>query len=130
MTNEEREAMILLAYLFAQNGKFDKAAILLRALVEVFPEDMYAPRLLAECLLKQEENLEAMRVTEKLIALAELSGPERRLAALLHTQALWGLARENSDGRNTWQKAYDKSLTLYLSLTEEIAMGVATGKEA
>jgi hypothetical protein len=71
-----------------------------------------------------------MRMTEKLLTLAELSGQERRLAALLHTQALWGLTKEGSDKGNAWQEAYDKSLTLYLSLTESAATGTAKGKKA
>ena len=130
MTDEEREALILLAYLFAQNGKYDKAAIVLRALDEVFPQDAYIPRLLAECLLRQRENREALRVAEKLLALAELSEPERRLAALLHTQALWELVRESPAEGTAWREAYDTSLALYLSLTEKTATGAAKGKEA
>ena len=130
MTDEEREALVLLAYLFAQNGKFDKAAIVLRALEEVFPKDAYTPRLLAECLLRQGEYLEALRMTEKLIALGGLSGPERRLAALLQTQALWGLTRESPDTGNAWRELYEKSLALYLDLTEETATAEHKGKDA
>ena len=130
MTDEEREALTLLAYLFAQNGKPGKAATLLRALEEIFPADTYIPRLLAECLLKQGESREAMRVTEKLLGLAEFSDTERRLAALLHTQALWGLASEASEEGNPWRRSYDTSLALYLGLAESAAEAEAKGKEA
>jgi len=114
MGEAEREALILLAYLFAQSGRLEKAATLLAALAEAFPQDGQGPRLLADCLLKQGKYRQALEVAAGLSA-AGLDPGEKRMAELLRAQALWGLIKEGED----LKAELDASLAAYLSLTEE-----------
>ena len=114
MGEAEREALILLAYLFAQSGRLEKAATLLAALAEAFPQDGQGPRLLADCLLKQGRHQEALKAASGLLS-AGLDPAERRLAELLRAQALWGLVRAGEDRKDELAA----SLAAYLRLTEE-----------
>ncbi len=118
MGEEDREALILLAYLFMQHGRPDKAVILLLALDEAFPRDRYVPRLLAHCLLHQKKPQEALPFAEKLLVLPDLSEEEQRLAALLHAETLWQIGQREPEAQSRWRGVLEQSLETYLRLTE------------
>ena len=119
MGEAEREALILLAYLLAQNGRPEKAETLLAALAELFPGDGQVPRLLADCLLKLGKYRQALEAAAGLRAAAGLGPAEKRMAELLRAQALWGLAKEDPSAREGLKAELADSLAAYLRLTAE-----------
>lgn len=98
MTETQKQFLLLLAYLYLQNGKWPKALVLLRALEAFFPADPHVALNLAYAQLGAGNFEEALQRAE---ACTGSGAPEPlRLAALLiRSQSLWGLGREE-EGRH------------------------------
>ena len=86
--------MTVLGYFYLQNGKFDKALILFKALNELFPDDPYLMKSLSYAFLVNGEYENALHLTERLLQ----DAPTRReddVGYLLRSKSLWGLGRED-----------------------------------
>ncbi len=96
MRETSAEALLLLAYLQAANGKHAKAASLLRGLASLLPDDARVLRPLAHTCLLDGRHAEALEAADALLRLGGegLAGDELACTLRLKAAALWGLGRK------------------------------------
>lgn len=96
MDNSIREPLALLAYLYLQNAKFDKALNLLRLLKLEHPKDSFVSRSLAYALLMNQEYENALKEAEQCLRLPDLSKQNRIVTTLIKSKALMALGRQEA----------------------------------
>ncbi|PWU07412.1 MAG: hypothetical protein C5B43_00415 [Verrucomicrobia bacterium] len=103
MDNLSKETLILLAYLYLEHFKYEKALTLLKALNLIFPNDIEIIRYLAYAYLKNSDFQSALRYIE--ICLKTESSEKLKIAAnIIKSKALWGLGKEEA-ARHTIMQA-------------------------
>lgn len=103
MDKVSKESLALLAYLYLQYFKYDKALTLLKALNILFPDDLDIIRSLAYAYLKTNDFQSALKYTE--ICLKNETSEKSKVAAnIIKSKALWGLGKEEA-ARHTFVQA-------------------------
>lgn len=91
---QERDWLLLLAYLHLEQGKSEPACVLLRLLQRAFPTDAEVQRCLALSEMMAGHPLEASRAATRAIGRAE---PELRVpVGLVFARALWDLGKHDA----------------------------------
>lgn len=95
MNQESKESLAILAYLYIEHFKYEKAYNLLIALNAYFPNDSDISRALAYACLKIGDFQSSLRHAEASI---KKGIPQNKLAAstLIKAKALWGLGKEEA----------------------------------
>ncbi len=99
MDNESRQILFMLAWLFMQHGREDKAIVLAAALHEADHNDWVSAALFCRLLLGDGRPQEALSAIESVTFPAE----ERRLRALLEARCLNQLGRA-AEAVECWKK--------------------------
>ncbi|CAM2065499.1 Tetratricopeptide repeat protein [Sulfidibacter corallicola] len=95
MDEQEKEFLSLLGYFYLRNHKIDKAGILFRALLELYPNDAYLQRALAYTYLQQGKFEQCLLMADRFLDNPG-SGSGKTEAFFIKSKALWGLGREDS----------------------------------
>lgn len=112
-----KETLTLLAYLYLEHFKYEKALTLLKALNILFPNDLTITRYLAYAYLKNNDFQSALRYIE--ICLKSENNLKLKIAAnIIKSKALWGLGKEEA-ARHTIIQAIDQ--TKLISIPETLA---------
>lgn len=104
MDRDDRQFLLMTAWLFAKHGQADRARALCEALVEADPRDGIAAAVLAELLLADRNPSRALAVIRAAVCPKSLS----RAAAVLETRALIALGRRE-DGARRWKRYIESS---------------------
>lgn len=96
MDDSMREVLSLLAYIYLQNEKYDKALNLLQALKKVSPNDQFINRSLAYAQLQKGNFQEALLSAEQSMRDPSLPENLKIASALIKSKALMGLGREEA----------------------------------
>lgn len=103
MDNLSKETLTLLAYLYLEHFKYEKALTLLKALNLLFPNDLNIMRSLAYAYLKNDDYQSALRYIEICLK-SEISEKSIVAANIIKSKALWGLGKEEA-ARHTIMQA-------------------------
>lgn len=95
MKNKSKESLSLLAYLYLEHFKYDKALSLLQALYILHPKDVEIIRSLAYAFLKNRDYQSALKYAEKCLR-KEPSKNIQLSANIIKSKALWGLGKEEA----------------------------------
>lgn len=95
MDGDSKETLELLAYLYLQHSKFDKAVNLLKALKKLHPTDHHIARSLAYALLNVGDYQGSLIQAEASIS-DDLPTNLKMASTLIKSKALWGLGREDA----------------------------------
>lgn len=98
MDSETRQTLMMLAWLFMQSGRMDKAQVWAAALAADDPTDGVTAALYGRLLLEDARPEEALAVLQK----GKFSGKIRRVGALLQARALNDLGRKE-EAVATWR---------------------------
>lgn len=90
MTDEQRDAVCILAHVYLRNGRADLALPLLMALCSLFPRDGSALALLSWALLANGDGRAASRTATEACML-KLRPEQKRAVFLIKSKALWQL---------------------------------------
>ena len=85
--------MSILAFLYLQNNKTDKAAVLLKALKVLYPDDVNIRRSLGYALIQADAAADGLTEVEACLARMRNKGPARAGLLFLRSRALWKLGR-------------------------------------
>ena len=99
MENDERQLMLIGAWLFARHGQGRRARILLEALAESDPRDGTVAAVLSELLLDEGQASSALATLQS----ADLPAHLARAGAMLETRALKALGR-TEDAAMRWRR--------------------------
>lgn len=94
MDDIERQALMLVGYIYLSCGKTDKAIALLEGARASAPDDPYLPRPLGYAYVRAGRFAQALAEAEKCKAQPGTSPQDRRCALLLKAHALYGLGRD------------------------------------
>lgn len=103
MDNLSKETLTLLAYLYLEHFKYEKALTLLKAINLLFPNDLNIMRSLAYAYLKNNDYQSALRYIEICLK-SEISEKAIVAANIIKSKALWGLGKEEA-ARHTIMQA-------------------------
>lgn len=103
MNEVSKEALTLLAYLYLEYFKYDKALTLLKALHILYPDDLDIMRSLAYAYLKSRDYQSSLKFSEACLK-NEPSEKSRTAANIIKSKALWGLGKEEA-ARHTIMQA-------------------------
>lgn len=95
MDNVSKETLTLLAYLYLEHFKYEKALTLLKALNILFPDDLNITRSLAYAYLKNHDFQSALKYAE-LSLKTEMTEKSKIAANIIKSKALWGLGKEEA----------------------------------
>lgn len=95
MDNLSKETLTLLAYLYLEHFKYEKALTLLKALNILFPNDPKIMQSLAYAYLKNNDYQSALRYIEICLK-SEISEKTTIAANIIKSKALWGLGKEEA----------------------------------
>lgn len=107
MNQVSKEALTLLAYLYLEYFKYDKAVTLLKALHILYPEDIDIMRSLAYAYLKNKDFQSCLKFSEACLK-NETSEKSKIAANIIKSKALWGLGKEEA-ARYTILQALSKT---------------------
>ena len=95
MDNISKESLSILAYLYIEHFKYEKALTLLKALNKLYPKDIDIRRSLAYAYLKNGDYQAALKFAE---ASMKSDLPQSLIIAsnLIKGKALWGLGKEEA----------------------------------
>lgn len=110
MDNVSKETLTLLAHLYLEHFKYEKALTLLKALYLLFPEDLFITRSLAYAYLKNYDYQSALKFSE-LCLKNDLSGKSKIAANIIKSKALWGLGKEEAARHTIMQAIPQKTLS-------------------
>jgi len=95
MNPVSKESLLLLAYLYLEHFKYEKALSLLKALNILFPNDLTITRYLSYAYLKNNDFQSALRYIE--LCLKNETSLKLKIAAnIIKSKALWGLGKEEA----------------------------------
>jgi len=95
MRQSSADSLLLLAYLFVEHKKFDKALTLLLGLNEIFPDDERILRPLGYTLLMEKRHQEAQGIFSQLLRLYSTRKNEDYACVLrLQAEAFWGMGKK------------------------------------
>jgi predicted Zn-dependent protease len=89
MSDQQRQAVMVLAHLYLENGKATEALSLLQALHLLFPQDGEILCLLAWALLLNGDPATAVRAIDEALASGSTNETQYRAALMLKSKALW-----------------------------------------
>lgn len=95
MDINNKEPLTVLAYLYLEHFKYDKALNLLKALNILYPEDTNIKRSLSFAYLKSGDYQSALVFAEKAIR-PDIAREKQIAAHLIKGKALWGLGKEEA----------------------------------
>lgn len=95
MNNISKETLTLLAYLYLEHFKYEKALTLLKALNILYPNDLDIMRSLAYAYLKNDDYQSALRYIEICLK-SEIVNKSIISANIIKSKALWGLGKEEA----------------------------------
>ncbi len=95
MDEQQKEFLSLLGFFYLKNGKTEKAGVLLRALLELFPNDAHLQRSLAYTYLVQRKFEQSLLLADRFLDNPD-SGPFKAEAFLIKSKAMWGLGQPES----------------------------------
>lgn len=95
MDGISKEALSVLAYLYLEHFKFEKALRLLRILKQYFPDDLEIRRSLSYAYLKTGDFQAALQQAESSLR-GNLSPKEMISSTIIKAKALWGLGKEEA----------------------------------
>lgn len=95
MDEVSKEALTLLAFLYLEYFKYDKALTLLKALHILYPDDLDIMRSLAYAHLKNRDYQSSLRFSEACLK-NETSEKSKIAANIIKSKALWGLGKEEA----------------------------------
>ncbi|CAM2005092.1 type III secretion apparatus assembly chaperone SctY [Acanthopleuribacter pedis] len=95
MDEQQKEFLSLLGFFYLKNGKTEKAGVLFRALLELFPNDAHLQRSLAYTYLVQRKFEQSLLLADRFLDNPG-SGPHKAAAFLIKSKAMWGLGQPES----------------------------------
>lgn len=95
MDQFSKESLSLLAYLYLEYFKYEKALTLLKALNIIYPNDLDIMRSLAYAYLKNRDYQSSLKYAETCLK-NETSEKAKIAANLIKSKALWGLGKEDA----------------------------------
>ena len=90
----QRQALILVGYIFLASGKTEKALSLLEGARSGASDDPYLPRALSFAYIRAGRYEQALAESGKCLARSGASVRDRRCALLLRAHALWAMGRD------------------------------------
>lgn len=109
MDTVSKETLTLLAHLYLEHFKYEKALTLLKALNLLFPDDLQIILSLAYAYLKNYDYQSALRLSE-LCLKKVISEKSKTAANIIKSKALWGLGKEEA-ARHTMLAIPQKTLS-------------------
>lgn len=95
MNEVSKETLALLAYIYLEYFKYDKALTLLKALNIFYPDDLDIMRSLAYAYLKNDDFQSALMYAEGCLK-KETTEKSITAAKIIKSKALWGLGKEEA----------------------------------
>lgn len=99
LTQNERDSLIFLVYLYMRIGKIDEATLILENIQKFCPEEERAGKYLAAIALEQEDGQRAFELLKPLLDRSEIKSEDAPLL-LMQARALW-LQGMEAESRNT-----------------------------
>ena len=99
MSDDERQLLLTVAWMFVRHGQVRRARTILECVVEETPSDGIAAAVLADLMLRDGEALSAL----KALRAAMFPAPLQRAAAMLETRALKMLGKAD-EAEARWRR--------------------------